>query len=146
MADRKGHYDDPRLEKLMAQAHAARERAGKLKQRAEDVRAANLATRRLVADIQSRWPQSGTRGDLLRRSEFLRLVARVETMPVIEQAKGIIMMQSRCGEVEAFDLLRRASQRSNIPVRELAAHIVCAAGRSLKEPVARRDDQGRISA
>ena len=55
--------------------------------------------------------------DLLRQSEYLRLQARLETMPVIEQAKGILMAQSRCGsDDEAFDLLRRASQRSNIPV------------------------------
>src|SRR5262249_40819792 len=50
-----------------------------------------------------------------------------ESMPVIEQAKGIIMAQSRCGEAQAFDLLRRASQRSNVPVRELAAQIVAKA-------------------
>jgi AmiR/NasT family two-component response regulator len=29
-------------------------------------------------------------------------------MPVIEQAKGILMAQHRCGADEAFDLLRRA--------------------------------------
>jgi len=43
---------------------------------------------------------------------------------VIEQAKGIIMAQNGCRPEEAFDLLRRASQRSNIKVRELAAQIV----------------------
>jgi hypothetical protein len=45
-------------------------------------------------------------------------------MPVIEQAKGILMAQQRCGPDEAFDLLRRASQRANIKVSVLAAHIV----------------------
>jgi AmiR/NasT family two-component response regulator len=30
-------------------------------------------------------------------------------MPMIEQAKGIIMSQSRCGQAQAFDMLRRAS-------------------------------------
>lgn len=43
---------------------------------------------------------------------------------MIEQAKGIIMAQHRCRPEEAFDLLRRASQRTNVKVRELAAHIV----------------------
>ena len=62
--------------------------------------------------------------DLMQRSEQARLLARLETMPVIEQAKGIIMAQSHCGHAQAFDLLRRASQRSNVPVRELAAQIV----------------------
>src|SRR5579859_4839274 len=65
--------------------------------------------------------------ELLRQSEHARLLARLETMPVIEQAKGIIMAQSRCTEAEAFDLLRRASQRSNIPVRELAVQIIASA-------------------
>jgi hypothetical protein len=45
-------------------------------------------------------------------------------MPVIEQAKGILMAQQRCGPDEAFDLLRRASQRFNLPVRVLAAQLV----------------------
>ncbi len=45
-------------------------------------------------------------------------------MPVIEQAKGVLMAQQRCGPDEAFDLLRRASQRANVKVRFLAALIV----------------------
>ena len=61
---------------------------------------------------------------MLVRSPYARLLARLETMPVIEQAKGVIMAQSRCGDAEAFDILRRASQRSNVPVRELALRIV----------------------
>ena len=66
---------------------------------------------------------------LLERSPYARLMARLKTMPVIEQAKGIIMARSHCGEAEAFELLRRASQRGNVPVRELAAHIVASAHR-----------------
>jgi GAF domain-containing protein len=42
---------------------------------------------------------------------------------VIEQAKGILMAQHGCGPEEAFDLLRRASQRFNVPVRVLAARL-----------------------
>ena len=45
-------------------------------------------------------------------------------MPVIEQAKGILMAQHRCGPDEAFDLLRRASQRANVKVSVLATRIV----------------------
>lgn len=52
------------------------------------------------------------------------LQAALESMPVIEQAKGIVMTQQRCGPDEAFDLLRRASQRTNIKVSVLAARIV----------------------
>src|SRR5215470_20260630 len=50
--------------------------------------------------------------------------ARLDTMPLIEQAKGILMAQQSCGPDEAFDLLRRASQRFNVPVRVLAARLV----------------------
>jgi len=67
--------------------------------------------------------------ELLQRSPYARLRAQLETMPVIEQAKGILMAQSRCSDAEAFDLLRRASQRSNIPVRELAARLVASTAR-----------------
>jgi len=49
---------------------------------------------------------------------------RLGSMPVIEQAKGILMAQHGGGPEEAFDLLRRASQRFNIPVRVLAARLV----------------------
>jgi len=45
-------------------------------------------------------------------------------MPVIEQAKGIVMAQQRCGPDEAFDLLRRASQRFNVKISVLAAQMI----------------------
>jgi AmiR/NasT family two-component response regulator len=43
---------------------------------------------------------------------------------VIEQAKGVLMAQAGCRPDEAFDILRRASQRTNVKVRDLAADIV----------------------
>jgi hypothetical protein len=46
------------------------------------------------------------------------------TMPVIEQAKGIIIAQQGCEPEEAFDLLRRVSQRTNVKLHSLAAQIV----------------------
>ena len=64
------------------------------------------------------------RREILHDSAFARLQARLESMPVIEQAKGILMAQQRCGPDEAFDLLRRASQRANIKISVLAAQIV----------------------
>jgi hypothetical protein len=64
------------------------------------------------------------RGDMLRGPLVARLQARLDTMPVIEQAKGIIMAQRRCGEDEALDLLRQASQRLNQPIRNVAARLV----------------------
>ena len=57
-------------------------------------------------------------------SELARLKARLETMPVIEQAKGIVMAREGCGPEEAFSLLRRASQRGNVKVHVMAAALV----------------------
>jgi hypothetical protein len=68
-------------------------------------------------------PRAWTR-ELLRDSAYARLVAEVATRPVIEQAKGIVMAQTGCGDGQAFSILRRASQRTNVPVRDLAAQIV----------------------
>jgi AmiR/NasT family two-component response regulator len=82
------------------------------------------AARRTSAEARRQRSSSPAGQDLLQASEYARLLARLESMPVIEQAKGIIMAQSRCGDAQAFDLLRRASQRSNVPVRDLAAQIV----------------------
>ncbi len=44
--------------------------------------------------------------------------------PTIDQAKGIIMAQRRCGPDEAFAALVRVSQDSNVPLREIAASLV----------------------
>jgi anti-sigma B factor antagonist len=62
--------------------------------------------------------------EVLRHSAFARVQAQLESLPVIEQAKGILMAQQRCGSEEAFDLIRRASQLANIKVRARAAEIV----------------------
>src|SRR6516162_6972510 len=45
-------------------------------------------------------------------------------IPVVEQAKGIVMAQQGCRPEEAFDLLHRASQRANIQIYVLAAQVV----------------------
>ena len=64
------------------------------------------------------------RRELLRKSLLARLNARLESQPVIEQAKGILMAQTGCSAEEAFGMLRRASQRTNRPLRELAREVV----------------------
>jgi len=61
---------------------------------------------------------------VLHDSAYARLQAQLASLPVIEQAKGIIMAQAGCGPEEAFDLLRKASQRANIPVRDLSRGVV----------------------
>jgi AmiR/NasT family two-component response regulator len=45
-------------------------------------------------------------------------------LPVIEQAKGILMAQSGCTAQERFDALSRISQQENIKVREVAARLL----------------------
>jgi hypothetical protein len=57
-------------------------------------------------------------------SAFARLRAQLASQPVIDQANGILMARSGCDPDEAFDILRRASQRSQVKVRELAADVV----------------------
>ena len=56
--------------------------------------------------------------------EYERLKAQLRTMPVIEQAKGIVMAREGCGPEEAFDVLRRTSQQANVKVHVLASFLV----------------------
>ena len=53
-----------------------------------------------------------------------QLEAAMESRAVIEQAKGILMAQRDCSADDAFDMLRRASQRENVKLREVAQRIV----------------------
>ena len=107
-----------------AQAAAACARSAELQQWTTHVLSMAQAARRTSAEARRQRRSSPAGRDLMQQSEHARLLARLESMPVIEQAKGIIMAQSHCGDAQAFDLLRRASQRSNVPVREVAAQIV----------------------
>ena len=83
----------------------------------EQARARARTTRHEVRVGRSR---RGERGE----PAFARLQSRLATMPVIEQAKGIVMAQQGCGPDEAFDVLRRASQQANVKLHVLAAQIV----------------------
>jgi GAF domain-containing protein len=63
----------------------------------------------------------------------LRLVdqmqAALASRAEIEQAKGILMAESRMNADQAFDVLRRASQRNNVKLRVIARQIVANASR-----------------
>jgi GAF domain-containing protein len=48
----------------------------------------------------------------------------MQSRAVIEQAKGILMAQRRCGPEEAFDLLVRLSQESRNKLRDVAQGLV----------------------
>jgi PAS domain S-box-containing protein len=52
------------------------------------------------------------------------LSTALESRGIIDQAKGILMATQRCSADEAFDLLRRASQRENRKLRDIALEIV----------------------
>jgi hypothetical protein len=115
---------EDRLGRASAQVAANRARTEELQQWTKQVLTEAQAARRIVEEARRQRQSSAAGRDLMQRSEHARLLARLESMPVIEQAKGIIMAQSHCGGAQAFDMLRRASQRSNVPVRDLAAQIV----------------------
>jgi GAF domain-containing protein len=69
----------------------------------------------VVANAQAYWGA---------KQESEHLQKAMESRAVIEQAKGILMAQSRLSADDAFDLLVRASQRENRKLREIAAEIV----------------------
>jgi len=127
---------------LYAQALAARKQAQFL---AADLQATRRKTTENWQLIRNAWDQTAqiqaqraaarADPDRLRYSAYARLQAQLASMPVIEQAKGIIMARQGCTEDQAFDALRRASQRENVKVRDLAATIVA---RTMRSAPARR--------
>lgn len=100
-----------------------------------DHEAAAQAARRTSAEARRQRRSSPEVRDLIQRSEHARLLARLATKPVTEQAKGIIKAQSHCGRAQAFDLQRGASQPSNVPAQELAAQIVAKIAQVSPKPV-----------
>jgi ANTAR domain len=131
-------------------AERADDRADALSQRVLRVQARLEESMRALADSMARLQatRQETRDGrsqraVLHDSAYARLEARLASMPVIEQAKGIVMGRTGCGPEEAFDLLRKASQRGNVPVRELAQAVVDRAGAGDGSVVP--GDQGRRS-
>lgn len=53
-----------------------------------------------------------------------QLQEALETRDLIGQAKGILMARERIDADRAFDILRRASQRTNRKLRDIAAEII----------------------
>jgi GAF domain-containing protein len=66
-----------------------------------------------------------------------QMQAAMQSRADIEQAKGILMAESHIGPDQAFDVLRRASQRRNVKLRDIAREIVAKASRD----VSRRGDE-----
>jgi hypothetical protein len=112
---------------VIEHVRSTRIRVAALRQRAEGARQRALTLMQEATALMLDAEQIGRPmppKELLGRSDYARLWARAESMPAIEQAKGILMAQSGCSPEAAFDLLRRASRGSNVPVWKMAAEIV----------------------
>jgi hypothetical protein len=128
---------DGQVHDLYARAESARKQARLL---VRELQATRRKTRENWQLVQAAWEETerirarrvaaDTDPDRLRHSPYARLQARLASLPVIEQAKGIIMAQYGWSEDQAFETLRRASQRENVKVRDLAASIVARTARS----------------
>lgn len=72
--------------------------------------------------------------------EFERnLEAALETRPVIEQAKGILVLARGATPEQAYAELRFVSQQHNVKVNRLAAALVeTASGRRSEDPLLRK--------
>lgn len=57
-------------------------------------------------------------------AQISQLERALETRDIIGQAKGVLMARQRITADTAFELLVRASQRTNIKVRDVAAELV----------------------
>jgi chromosome segregation ATPase len=137
---------DSQLHELVAQAQAARRESQALaaQYQAAQHDAAEIlqriqAARDRAERVRELWLAVHSDADLLRYSAYARLQARLNSMPVIEQAKGIIMAQCGWTEEQAFDALRRTSQQANVKVRDLAAEIVARTAQSASAQSHARD-------
>jgi transcriptional regulator with GAF, ATPase, and Fis domain len=66
----------------------------------------------------------------------------LKSRDVIGQAKGILMAREGVGADEAFDMLRRASQRLNVKLRDLAGEMVESAEHPSAPPAGGEGDEG----
>jgi len=73
----------------------------------------------------TRAPASGADAELgALRLEVAQLRYALTSRATIEQAKGIVMSERHCTPDEAFDILVRLSQNSNVPLRDVARALV----------------------
>jgi GAF domain-containing protein len=79
----------------------------------------------VLANAQAYW-------DARTLSEGLR--AAMEHRATIEQAKGILMARSTMTPDQAIEILKRASQRGNRKLRDIAADVVARAQRAHDDP------------
>jgi tetrahydromethanopterin S-methyltransferase subunit F len=97
------------IETLVARADAADRRADASEARAE-------IDRQVVAELEA----SGE----LSRAHVEQLEAALKSSRTIGAAIGMLMASRLVGEEEAFAILKQASQRGNVKIRDLAADLV----------------------
>jgi hypothetical protein len=79
--------------------------------------------------------QSGGRADLL-ESENAQLRQAMETRPLIDQARGMVMAIGPCPPDQAWQVLTQVSQHTNTKLREVAAALVATTqGDPLPSPI-----------
>ncbi|MET9448662.1 ANTAR domain-containing protein [Streptomyces cinerochromogenes] len=61
------------------------------------------------------------------RLEIEQLRHAMDSRPVIDQARGILMAAHGCTPEQAWEILREASQRSNIKLRQVASAVTASA-------------------
>ncbi|MCL6667272.1 MULTISPECIES: ANTAR domain-containing protein [Streptomyces] len=61
------------------------------------------------------------------RTEVEQLKQAMASRPVIDQARGVLMAVHACTSEQAWEILREASQRSNIKLRAVAAAVTAGA-------------------
>jgi len=74
-------------------------------------------------------------------AENAQLREALSSQPVIEQAKGMVMLLRGCTAAQAFGVLVTVSQRTNVKLRAVAAVVVaagCGAGPALSDVDAER--------
>jgi hypothetical protein len=72
------------------------------------------------------------------RAEVADLRRAMDSYPVIDQARGMVMILGRCTPEDAWEVLVEVSQHTNTKLRAVAAHLVAsAAGDTLPEPTRR---------
>ena len=103
---------------------ALSERCLAARQQAELILEQLAETQARLRDTRRQLREGRDRRAVLHDSAYARLAARLDTLPIVEQAKGILVAQTGCTPDEAFELLRSASQRSNVKLRDVARKIV----------------------
>jgi len=71
-----------------------------------------------------------------------QLRSSLTSRAVIYQALGVIMARERCPQAKAFEILRTASQNSNLKLRDIATAIVTSVSGEPPQPHPFEEEEG----